>query len=189
MDDSSNKAKLLNGVVSIAPKKYIDVLLVLYRNLEGKNIEWAVGGDLGENLRTVNVEPDCIEIYTSEDGAERIVEATSEFNPHSVALETQQLPRNAVIETKDYPIYVRSYYSEFIIGAVRVKVYGDAQYRLGDWDWGDKLEFNPEFVYVVGKKTAVVPLSLKCEFYQSLGWADRAEKIRETLYRQRRHGR
>jgi hypothetical protein len=185
----SNEAKLLNGVISIAPRTYIDALLVLHRKLDGKNIEWAVGGDLGEVLRTVNVEPDCIEILTSKEGAEKIVEATLEFAPRTVALEIQRLPRNATIEGKEYPVYTRSYYSEFNIGAVHVKVHGDTQYRLNDWDWGDKVEFTPDYVYVVCKKIAVVPLTFKAEFYQSLGWADRAEKIKQTLDRRRMHGR
>lgn len=189
MEQPRSETKLMNGIISIAPTAYIDALLALDKKLHGRNVEWAVGGDLGEVLRTVNVEPDCIEIQTSKDGTDKIVEATSEFNPRDVSLETQQLPRNAVIEGKEYPVYVRSYYSEFNIGAVKVKVYGAIQYKLDDWDWGDKVEFTPDYVYVVGKKTAVVPLSLKYEFYQSLGWADRAQKIKQTLDRRRPHKR
>ena len=189
MDKESNEPKLLNGVISIAPTKYIDALLTFYEKVENKNLAWAVGGDLGEVLRTVNVEPDCIEIQTSKEATERIVEATSEFNPHSVKLETQRLSRNAVIEGKEYPVHIRSFYSEFNIGAVKVRIYGDAQYRLNDWDWGDKIEFIADYVFVVGKKVAVVPLSFKYDFYKSLGWKDRVEKIKQTLEKQRIHTR
>ncbi len=187
--ETPNKPKLVNGIISIAPQTYINALLVLHGKLNGKNIDWAVGGDFGEVLRTVNVEPDCIEIHTSKDGAEKIAEATSELKPRNVALETQQLPRNALIETKEYPVYIRSYYTEFNIDTIKVKVYGDAQYRLNDWDWGDKVEFTPDTVYVVGKKISVIPLSFKLDFYRSLGWTDRAEKIKQTLDKQRLHGR
>ena len=58
------------------------------------------------------------------------------------------------------------------------KVHGDLQFKVDDWDWGDVLEFDPEYVYVVGAKIAVVPLSVKYELYRSLGWIDRVEKIR-----------
>ncbi len=185
MDKKFNEPKLLNGVIAIAPTRYINALLTFSKKVEDKNLDWAVGGDLAEVLRTVNLEPDCIEIQTSKDAAEKIVEATSEFNPRPVKLETQQLSRTAVIEGKEFPVYIRSYYSEFNIGAIKIKIYGESQYRINDWDWGDKIEFIPEFVYVAGKKIAVVPLSFKHDFYRSLGWTDRAEKIRQVL--ERRH--
>lgn len=70
---------------------------------------------------------------------------------------------------------------DFNLDAVRVKVHGDLQFKVGSWDWGDKLEFTPDYVYVTGKKTAVVPLPFKYELYRSLGWADRAEKIRRAI--------
>jgi hypothetical protein len=63
-------------------------------------------------------------------------------------------------------------------------VYGDIQYKIDDWAWGDKLEFTPEYVNVTGVKIAVVPLQVKYEIYQKMGWAERAEKI-ETLIRRR----
>jgi len=179
----------LSHVLTIIPKEYIDALLTLHAKLDGKNVEWAVGGDLGEELRTINVEPDCVEILTSKDGSERIAEVVKEFNPNKIALHTQQLPRNAKVGEKEYTVFARSYYFDFNIGATKVKVYADLQYRIDSWDWGDKLEFTPDYVYIVGKKTAVVPLSFKYEFYQSLGWADCAEKIKQTLDRQRLHKR
>ena len=189
MEAKSTQAKVLNGVISITPRGYVDALLTLHRILEDKNVEWTVGGDLGEALQTVNTEPDCIEILTTKEYAGKIFEANSEFNPTKISLEIQQLPRIAAIKGKEYPIFARSVYSEFKIGSIKVKVYGDLQYRIADWEWGDKVEFTPDYVYVVGKKTAVVPLSLKYEFYQSLGWTDRAEKIRQTLDRRKAHRR
>ncbi len=182
-----NEPKLLDGIMSITPKHYIDVLLTLNDKLEGKNVQWSVGGDLGEVLRTVNVEPDCLEILTTKDGAEQIVQALAEFNPEKVTLQVQQLPRNAVVEGNDYPVYIKSYYSTFNIGVVKVKVHGDPQYKVNDWEWGDRLEFTPEYVYIAGKKTAVVPLSVKYELYSLLGWTDRAEKVKQALGRQRPH--
>ena len=89
----------------------------------------------------------------------------------------QQLPREATINDKQYPAYVRSHYFEFDLNSIKVKVHGDLQFKISDWDWGDKFEFTPGFVHVVNKKTAVVPLYVKYELYQNLGWTDRAEKI------------
>ncbi len=81
---------------------------------------------------------------------------------------------------KSYPVYIRSYYFDFNINNVKVKVEGDLQFKVGEWDWGDVFDFTPEYVYVVGKKIAVTPLSIASELYRSLGWTDRVEKIREV---------
>ena len=69
--------------------------------------------------------------------------------------------RNANINGIEYPIQVRSHYFDFFIGCLKVKVQGDMQYKINDWDWGDKLEFTPEYVNVTGVKIAIVPLQVK----------------------------
>ncbi len=175
----------LSRVLSIIPRKYIDALLVLHAKLVGSDVDWAVGGDLGEQLRTINVEPDRIEILTSRDSVPKIAEAVKNFNPSKLSFEVQKLSRDAKIEGKEYPAYVRSYYFNFNIGTIRVDVYGDIQYKIDSWDWGDKIEFIPEYVSLVGKQIAVVPLKLKYELYQQLGWTDRAEWIRQVMFRGR----
>ncbi len=175
----------LSRVLAIIPQKYIDALLTLHAKLDGKQVEWSVGGDLGEELRTVKVNPDCVEILTSKEGAEQIAEAAKEFNPSKIAFQTRQLARNARLQEKEYPVYARSYYFEFKIDTTEVRVHGDLQYRVDEWEWGDILQFTPEYVNVVGQKFSVVPLSLKYEFYQQLGWGDRADKVQQVLERQR----
>jgi hypothetical protein len=187
MSSSENEPKLVNGILSLAPVPYVNALLTLHDKLDDKNVDWVVGGDLGEVLRTVNTSPDSVEILVSKGGADVVALAVAEFNPSKVKLETQQLPRNATVEGKEYPAYIRSYYSEFNISEVNVKVHVDLQYRINSWEWGDKLEFKPEYVSVVGKTTAVVPLSIKYELYQLLGWTDKVEQIKEALERQRPH--
>ncbi len=181
------KPKLADGILSVAPKQYIDVLLALHKKLDSVPVEWAVGGDLGEVLRTINVEPDCLEILTSRKGAEQIAQALAEFNPEAISLRVQQLPRDATIQGHNYPVYTRSYYTTFNIGTVKVKVHGDLQYRVDNWDWGDTFEFTPEHVYITVAKTAVVPLSARYELHQLLGWTDREEKVRIALEKQRPH--
>jgi hypothetical protein len=170
-----------NPLLIIVPPKYISALLKLHEKLEGKNIEWALSGKLGEALRTVRVEPDFIEIVASKDAAYQIHDTVAEFNVQPIAYLVQQLPRNASIQGVEYPVYFRSHYFEFDIDTVKVKVYGDLQYKVGDWDWGDTFQFNPDTVYVVGKKTSVVPLVVKHELYTSLGWVDKAENINKVF--------
>lgn len=173
----------LNNVLAIIEQPYVNALLTLHKRLAKKNIEWAVSGDLGEALRTVQVKPDCIEIVTNKRGAAQIFLAVHEYGPAGVYFQTQKLPRNAKLGGKEYPVYVRSHFFDFVMEGVKVKVYGDLQFKISNWDWGDKLTFTPEHIYLVGLKTAVVPLSVKFELYKNLGWADRAEGIRQVMAR------
>jgi hypothetical protein len=183
--DKKDIMEQLSRVLTIIPQQYVDTLIFLYKKLADKDVEWSVNGDLGEALRAVNVEPDCIELLTSKEGAERILKAVQDLEPTQISLQTRQLARNAVVEEKEYPVYVRSHYFEFNVNGVKVKVQGDLQYRVNDWDWGDTLEFTPEHVNVVGCKIAVVPLQVKHEMYTRLGWMDRAEKIEQVTEKRR----
>jgi len=181
----------LSPVLIIIPPSYVPALLKLHEKLEGKNIAWALSGDLGEALNGVRVRPDCIEIVTSKNGAEQIQESAIEFNPEPVAYRVQRLPRNALIGNVEQPLYAGSYYFEFQIDGIKIKVNGDLQFKVNNWGWGDEFEFTPVWVYIVNKKTAVVPLHVKLELYKNLGWSDKVEKInwvitnRERLFHQR----
>jgi hypothetical protein len=173
----------LASVLATIDPLYINALLALNLKLAKRSLEWAVSGDLGEALKTVQVTPDCLEIVTTKRGAAQIFLSVQDCNPTGVYFQTHKLARNALINGKEYPVYVRSYYFDFTIDGVKAKVYGDLQYRIGNWDWGDKLAFVPEHVYVVGEKTAVVPLHVKYNIYQQLGWVDRAEKVQQVLFK------
>jgi hypothetical protein len=171
----------LSNILTVIPQKYFDAILTLHETLSGKEIKWIINGDLAERLRVVKANPDCIEIVTSKDGAEQIFASVQRFMPQPVKLQTQQFTRNAVIAGEELPVYSRSYYFEFNIKDVAVKVQGDLQFKVGNWDWGEVFNFDPEYVYVTGKKIAVTPLSILYEFYQMIGWADRAEKIARII--------
>jgi hypothetical protein len=178
----SDAEKLMNPLVTLIPLKYIDALSIFNSKLKDRNIEWAVSGNLGETLRTVHVEPDGIDILTSKEGAKQIFQAVHEFNPHKLKWRTKMLSRPAVIG-KEYPVKIRSYYFEFEITSIKVKVYGDLQIQIGDWEWGDKIEFEPNDILVLGQKISVAPLQLKYDLYRGLGWIDRAEEVLKVLSR------
>ena len=166
-----------NPYLILVSPEYITAIIKLNEKLEGKNIDWVLGGDVSEALQAVRVQPDCIEVVTTKEGTEKIHKAVEDLEPEAINFQVHQLHRNAIINEKEYPIYVRSNYFEFSVDSIRVKVHGDLQFRISDWAWGDKFEIAPASVYVVGKKTFVVPLYVQYELYQSLGWLDRAEKI------------
>jgi hypothetical protein len=180
---NSNAEELMNPLVALIPLNYLDALLLLNSKLKDESIQWVISGKLGEALRTVHVEPDCIEIVTSKEGAKKIFHAVSEYNPQKLKLRTETLARPAMIGEKEYPVHVRSHFFEFDMDSIKVKVYGDLQFKIADWEWGDKLEFEPDYIYVVGQKMAVVPLRLRYSLYFGLGWIDRAKEVLKVLSR------
>jgi hypothetical protein len=171
----------LYEVLFIVPTKYVTAISSLHQRFEGKNINWVVNGDLAEALRIVQVEPDCIEIICTKQDSEKIFQVVQDLNPSPINYQYRQLTRNAVIDGSEFPIQVRSYYFDFNLESVMVKVQGDLQFKVGDWDWGDIFLFAPEYVYVVGKKTAITPLTITAELYQYFGWTDRFEKVKVVI--------
>ena len=171
----------LYEVLFIVPTKYVNAILSLHQRFEGKKINWVVHGDLAEALRTVQVEPDCLEIVCTKQDSEKIFQLVQDLNPSPFNYQTRQLSRNAVIDGSEFPIFVKSHYFDFNLDSVTVKVQGDLQFKVGNWDWGDIFLFAPEYVYIVGKKTAVTPLTIKAELYQYFGWSDRFEKVKVVI--------
>ena len=57
------------------------------------------------SIKWVRIEPDCIEIVTSKDGAEQIHLSVKEFNPEPVVDPVHQLSRHAVIGGIEQPLY------------------------------------------------------------------------------------
>src|SRR5207244_228414 len=76
-----------------------------------------------------------------------------------------------------YPVQIKSYEARFQIEGQRLHVYGGLRIRIGEWEWGDPLDYEPEYVYVGSEKLPVVPLRLKTELYIGLGWRDRVKKL------------
>ncbi len=173
----------LSSVLSVIEPQYIDTILSLHERLDKSNVQWAIGGDLGEQLRAVKVKPDCMEVLTDKSGSIQIALILKDLAASEASQKTTKLSRNAVLDGKEYPVYERSYYVDFTTFGVQVKVHGDLQIKVGDWEWGEKLEFTPEHVSVVGFDTAIVPLKLKREIYEGLGWTDRVERINRVINR------
>ena len=175
--------KKLAGVVTIVPSQLVDALLALHEKLDGKGIKWIVNGDLGECLRAVDVHPDCIEILISKEDTAKFFQEVQEFKPQPINLKMETLSRKAILDGKEFPVYIRSLYFEFNLNGVKVKVHGNFQFKVGNWEWGEIFDFKPEIVNIVGKEIVVTPLPIRYELYQCLGWNDRKEKVKQVLKR------
>jgi hypothetical protein len=156
--------------------------------LKDVNAKWGVGGDAGEIMKGVNVHADFIEILTTSEGTEQICKAMPEYPTLAPAPAEEKLGRDADVDGKMIPVFIKSNYAELTVDGVKVKVYGDEQIKVGEWEWGDALDFQPEYVYVVGTRVPLVPLRLKSELDLGLGWLDRVELISDAVVRsQHRH--
>ncbi len=181
MIDPGDFLSKLSGIVSVIPRQYVDAILALHDTLDGKGIEWIVNGEAAESLETVDVEPQYLEIVCSRRDAEQFHKAVTEFSPSPLTYLTQRLPDNAVYQGNQYPVFQKSHYFDFSLRGIQVRVHGDLQFRVNDWEWGDVFEFTPNYVSIVGRKTAVTPLPILLGIYESLGWTEKARRIRIVL--------
>ena len=149
--------------------------------------KWGLGGDAGEVVLGVNIKADHIEVVTTKEGCRAISAKLGQYQTVPPNEAEKKLERGAEFEGKSYPVFVKSEYAEFVIDQVRVEVYGDLQIKVGEWDWGDPLDFEPTEVIIMGSKFPVMPLRLKSELYMGLGWLDRVQAITEAVIRSHHH--
>jgi hypothetical protein len=169
----------------VLSKTLLDATIRIGNLLMDCTNKWAIGGDAGEVISGVNAQPDHIAILTTKKGCDEIAGKLAEYqieSPHTIE---RELEREARIDLKLYKVSIKSYTCRLSIEGSRLDVHGDLQIKVGEWDWGDPLDFEPDYVYVLGVKMPVVPLQMKSELYTGLGWMDRATKIHEAVMRAR----
>ena len=145
--------------------------------------KWAIGGEAGEILSGVNVRPDHITILTTTEGSKLVGKKLETFHQEEARIIERQLERKAEIDPIPLPVRIKSLSSQFRIDGQRLDVHGDLQIKVGDWDWGDPLDFEPDYVNVVGVQIPVVPVELKRELFLGLGWTDRVKMITQAMAR------
>jgi hypothetical protein len=167
----------------VLSKPLLDSTILIGKTLKDCSNKWALGGDVSEVISGVNVQPDHIAILTTKDGCDEITESLAQYKVHPPRMIERVLERDARVEEKALKITIKSYTSRFNVEGSALVVHGDLQIKVGEWDWGDPLDFEPDYVHVVGVKVPIVPLKMKSELYTGLGWKDRATKIHEAVIR------
>ena len=169
----------------VLSKPLLDATIVIGKALLDCKSKWAIGGDVAEVISGVNVQPNHIAILTTREGCDEVATKLAKYQLEPSHTAERELERDARVDVKHYKVRTKSYTSRFDIEGSRLDVHGDLQIKVGDWDWGDPLDFEPDYVYVVGVKVPIVPLKVKSELYTGLGWTDRAIKIHEAVRRSR----
>ena len=169
----------------VLSKPLLDATIIIGKALMDCENKWAVGGDVAEVISGVNVQPNHITILSTKDGCEEVARKLVKYQvepPHDVESE---LDRDAIVDLKPHKVRIKSYSSRFDVEGSQLNVHGNLRIKVGEWDWGDPLDFDPDYVYVLGVKMPIVPLKMKSELYSGLGWTDRAIKIHEAVMRSR----
>jgi hypothetical protein len=169
----------------VLSKPLLDATIRIGKDLLDCKNKWAIGGDVAEVISGVNVPPDHISILTTKEGCDEITRKLAKYQDTPPHVVERELEREARIDLNLHKVRIKSYTARMNIDGSRLDVHGDLQIKVGDWEWGDALDFEPDHVYVVGVKVPIVPLKMKSELYTSLGWTDRAAKIHEAVIRSR----
>jgi hypothetical protein len=146
-----------------------------------------MAGDVGELLSGVAVRTDHLSILTTTEGCEEISKKLAGHIVENPGIVERKLDREARVDLSSYSVQIKSQEAKFQIDGQRLDVYGGLQIRVGEWEWGDPLDYEPDYVYVGSEKMPVLPIRLKKELYIGLGWMDRVKKINEAMTR-RHHG-
>lgn len=174
--------------ITILRMSLVRVCVQLGKLLKGTKITWGIWGDASEVISSVNVRNvDHIEILTSKEGCEEICRILKDYVVRKPALVEKRVDRDADVDGHIFPIFMRSHYAELSIDNAKVEVHGDEQIKVGEWEWGDPLEFKPSEINVIGTMVPIVPLNLKSELYLGLGWLDRVALISDAVMASRHH--
>ena len=177
-----SKVPKLEEIV-ILPAPLLRTTVKMSKALKDAKEKWAFGGDAAEIMKGVNVRTDHLEIITTKVGTGEICGLFPECVTLPPTEVEKKLTREANIDSAMFPIYIKSYYAELTVDKVRVEVYGDLQYRVWEWEWGDPIEYEAEDVSVLGTSVPTVPLWLKSQLDMGLGWYDRVELITDAVNR------
>jgi hypothetical protein len=173
--------------VAYLPAALLGAVIALGGALKDLKSKWAIWGDAGEIIKGVNVKTDHLEILTTKEGCEEICKLLAQNVSLRPAEVERRLPKDADVGGQIYPVYIRSHYSELTLKNIRVEVYGDEQIRVGEWDWGDPLDFEPDYSYVVRERIPIAPLRFREELDLGLGWLDRLELISAAVESGKHH--
>jgi hypothetical protein len=162
------------------PPVLLSCLLEISPKILKSGAWWSVGGDLSETIMGVHVRPKDIEIMTDGAGLDKVVGALSDYHLTPIGVTERKLDREAELDLKTYPVYERFTGAEFTHGGAKVTIQGDYQLKVGEWEWGDAYFFKPETINVALVRIPVMPLALRTEVQNTLGWLDRAHLIAEA---------
>jgi hypothetical protein len=189
-NQASHRVPKVEEFVLLEPR-VLRILLETIRALKGVTGEWALGGDASEVVQGVNTRAGSIELIAfGRESAEAVHKAiTTHFSGRAAAApqllsQEKKLARSAEIGGELLPVIVQSFSSTFDIDKkIPIGIHGSPRIKIGEWELGDPIEFEPTHAFIVGEKLPVMPLRLRSDIYFGLGWMDRVQLIHEANVR------
>lgn len=149
--------------------EYGDVLERLRETLQASSIVWALTGSTSFALQGVPVDPNDIDIQTTEAGAYAVEALFSTQVVEPVSLRTGEA--------------IRSHFGTLSFGGVSVEIMGALRKRRenGTWDSPVDIESTREYVPFRGDRVPVLPLEYEARAYERLGRTARAAMLRNHI--------
>lgn len=146
-------------------ERYLDVVQRLTSTLGDRSVTWALTGSTSFALQGVPLEPNDIDVQTTEEAAYVIEKSFEE----------------AVIDpvSRSESENIRSHFGVLELEGIRVEVMGAVQKRRNDGTWEPPVAISEHrtFVEVQGTRIPVLSLQYEAEAYEQLGRSDRAELL------------
>lgn len=143
-----------------------ETVLTLCRRLAETDVDWALTGSTSFVLQGVPLEPNDVDVQTTETGAYAIEDRFSEATVDPVSFAESSS--------------IRSHFGAFEVNGVRMEVMGDLQKRVdGDWESSVDVAEHRKFVSLGGTEIPVLSLEYEARAYERLGRSDRAELLRK----------
>jgi len=152
--------------MSELPDDHADAVAAIRDRLAGTDVDWALTGSTSFVLQGVPLEPDDIDVQTTEQGAYVFDETFADCRAEAVSLSSTET--------------IRSHFGRFEVHGVAVEVMGALQKRTpdGSWESPTSIADHREFVSFRGGTVPVLSLSYEAQAYERLGRTERAERLR-----------
>jgi hypothetical protein len=170
-------------------RKVLRAILAIAKTLKEAGASWALAGDACEVIQGVNTKARSIQLVAFDKRSAEVVlhkltgMGAPDLGQQSLTLKETTIERRAEIGGESHALTVESLYAAFQIEGITTEIHGSPRIRIGDWGWGDPIEFEPASCFVVGEKVPIMPLRLRSDLYFGLGWMDRVNLIQDANHR------
>ncbi len=146
-------------------------LRIIYNQLQGGSINWAITGSLGFSLHGMGVEVGDIDLQTDERGAYEIERIFAEKIVRKVSFSATEK--------------IASHFGELNIAGMKVEIMGGVQKRLSDGSWEAPIDVMEvcEFIPYGGMTLPVLSLIYEEQAYRKMGRIEKANQIKAWLKR------
>jgi hypothetical protein len=148
------------------PDDHADAVAEIRDRLADRSVDWALTGSTSFVLQGVPLEPDDVDVQTTEQGAYVFGEVFEDCCVEPVSLSSAER--------------IRSHFGQFEIHGVSIEVMGALQKRSpdGSWESPTSIADHREFAPFRGGTVPVLSLSYEAQAYERLGRTERAERLR-----------